>query len=57
MKVWCVQHRDGWCAVKDNTKPYEDDNNIPTECGHFVVLPFGIKKRKPTCSECKGKLK
>jgi hypothetical protein len=50
---WCVQHRDGWCAAKDQSqKPDEGHSVIPTECGHYIILPFGVKKMKPTCREC-----
>lgn len=52
--VWCVEHKDGWCAIKLNYKPPEDANNVPTRCNHFVVLPTGFAKRQPTCDECKA---
>ena len=51
-KVWCVQHRAGWCATKDGKKPAETENNVPTRCGFFVVLPWGFERRVPTCTDC-----
>ena len=54
--VWCVKHRDGWCATKDG-KPHDEDGwNIPTKCGQYVVGPIGSEKRIPTCVECIEKL-
>lgn len=50
--VWCVRHRDGWCAVAGNMKPAEDASSIHTACDHYVVLPLGTSKRHPTCDEC-----
>ena len=55
--MWCIEHRDGWCAVKGNYKPEETVDNVPTVCDYYVVLPFGIKYRTPTCMECKSKIK
>lgn len=53
MKVWCVRHRDGWCAAsRQSRKPAEGTNSVPTKCKHFVILPGGIDRRVPTCEEC-----
>lgn len=56
MKVWCVQHRDGWCAVKGNYRPSELDAQVPTCCQMFVTLPLGIERRMPTCFQCHTQL-
>lgn len=53
MKVWCVKHRDGWCAVRNNSKPHEGVSSVPTKCNMFVILPLGIQRRMPTCFDCK----
>jgi len=50
--VWCVRHRDGWCACRQNRRYREETVNVPTLCDHFVVLHNGIEKRVPTCPEC-----
>lgn len=52
--TWCVQHREGWCAVLGTARPVESATNVPTRCGHFVVMPFGIKRRVPNCPECRA---
>jgi hypothetical protein len=49
---WCVKHRDGWCACKVNAKPAEDSISVETACDHYVTLPYGFQKRKPTCPDC-----
>ena len=51
--VWCVRHREGWCAVRGNKQPSDDENNVPTLCGFFVTMPFGIECRVPDCKECR----
>lgn len=55
-KVWCVQHRDGWCACKEDRDPGEADN-VATRCENWVVLPSGIARRWPTCEECREELR
>lgn len=55
-RVWCVRHRDGWCAAKANKKPREGVNSVATLCGFHVVLPWGFSEREPTCDLCKAKL-
>lgn len=50
--VVCVQHRDGWCAVGEDVVEPQCWNTIRTLCNHFITMPFGIKKRRPTCPEC-----
>jgi len=57
-KPVCVQHRDGWCATKRTKVPKEEeDDNEPTLCGYFVVLPYGFDRRTPTCPDCKKIIK
>ena len=51
-KHWCVRHNDGWCAAMNNVRPKDAAFNVETACGWYVVLPLGIKLRKPTCPEC-----
>lgn len=51
-KVWCVRHRDGWCATRGNYEPDEGVGSVPTVCGWFVNLPGGIDKRQPDCRDC-----
>ena len=50
MIVWCVRHRDGWCACE--SEPKEGETNVPTKCDHFIWLPMGFEKREPTCPDC-----
>ena len=51
--VWCVKDRHGcWCAAKGNREPEEGVTSVETKCGHVVVLPWGIDKRVPSCSDC-----
>jgi len=55
--VWCVQHRDGWCATKSqpkNTPRYQD--HVKTLCAYVVTLPFGFARRAPTCKDCLERL-
>ena len=54
-RVWCVGHRDGWCAT-DNAKRFRDsENTVKTACGMVVTMPFGCECRIPTCPECRGR--
>jgi hypothetical protein len=53
-KVWCVKHKHGWCTIKGNYEPNMSSFNIPTECEHFIVIPLGIKHRKPNCRMCQN---
>jgi hypothetical protein len=51
--VWCVQHRDGWCMTSRQARPpREGAGLIRTKCGCFVVLPWGLEKRRPDCKNC-----
>lgn len=53
-RVWCVEHKDGWCATAYQPKSeprYRD--RVKTKCNHWVILPWGFAKRVPTCMECK----
>ena len=56
MKVWCVEHRAGWCAVKGNIPYAKESTNVPTECYPFVIMSYGITQREPTCKICREKL-
>jgi hypothetical protein len=51
-KKWCVRHRGGWCATSRKTPPPDDVANQRTVCRHYVVLPWGIEWRRPTCPDC-----
>lgn len=52
MKKWCVRHETGWCATGRKTKPPEDALQVKTICRHWIILPWGIDWRKPTCPDC-----
>lgn len=56
-KVWCVRHRDGWCAVRGNFEFPEEITSVETVCLHFVTLPGGCEKRLPDCQQCLTHLK
>ena len=49
--VWCVKHRDGWCATRDG-EPERGAFKVPTKCGNYVMLPWDFNMRLPTCAEC-----
>ena len=51
IEVWCVHHRDGWCATAPNRK-HGDVDYAKTKCGHVVTLPWGFERRVPDCCEC-----
>lgn len=53
--VWCVQHRDGWCATFGGRRPTEAQTTVETRCRHFVILPYGFERRQPDCDDCKRK--
>jgi hypothetical protein len=57
MISWCVNGKRGWCIVKGGIRERERAENIPTLCGYFIVLPFGVEKREPTCLECRQEMK
>ena len=50
--VWCVEHRDGWCAANPNRRFPDGALNVWTKCGHVVTLPYGCEKREPDCEDC-----
>ena len=50
--VWCILHKDGWCAHLVDLEPPAGMENVPTRCNHFVILPLGVEKRVPTCKDC-----
>jgi hypothetical protein len=54
--IWCVQHRDGWCATKGGAEPSEKADYDPTACGDVVTLRIGSAVREPDCGECRKAL-
>lgn len=52
--VWCVESRDGWCAIAGNARPPEGETGVPTRCGMVVVFPGKYDQRQPDCPECIG---
>ncbi len=54
--VWCVQHRDGWCATYGGRRPDPKALNDRTRCGHFVIARVGSERREPDCIECRVKM-
>ena len=55
--IWCVRHRDGWCATATGRRCTDGAWNVGTKCKHFIVAPTGCEVRKPTCPECLAALK
>lgn len=54
-KPWCVQHNEGWCVMRCQHGQRDDSAmHAETYCKHFVTLPFGYERRKPTCPDCLG---
>lgn len=54
---WCVQHRGGWCQMWAQSKRGVDQHRteafrVPTLCRHYVIMPIGFERRRPTCKEC-----
>lgn len=57
MKPVCVRHRDGWCATYyKKVERAEGAFSVRTVCNHYVMLPWGVERRDPTCEECKKQL-
>lgn len=54
--VWCVESKDGWCAVADGRCPEEGSVSVQTACGQFVTLPFGFDLHEPDCENCRAAL-
>lgn len=50
--VWCIRHKDGYCASKTPSTMPEEADSLPTLCDHFITLPTGIRRGMPTCGEC-----
>ena len=50
--AWCVQHSDGWCATATGKASRDSAVSVKTLCRHYVFLPWGSKRRKPTCPKC-----
>jgi len=55
-RVWCVRHRDGWCATKRGRRPDPDAIQDETRCNHFIVMRWGSEKREPDCPECRKRM-
>jgi hypothetical protein len=59
-QVWRQKLSGVFSIVRDGAQflgpigPVESATNVPTVCGHFVIMPFGIKRRVPTCPECRA---
>lgn len=49
-----VRHRGGWCATRRKRARYSD--SVPTVCGFYVALPWGVERREPDCQECVQRL-
>jgi hypothetical protein len=53
--IWCVKDKlDIWCAVADGSEPNENEANVKTTCGDWIVLPHGTARRVPTCHKCRA---
>jgi len=50
--VWCVKHREGWCATKGGRRPDPKALSDATRCGSQVIARWGGEKRIPDCEEC-----
>jgi hypothetical protein len=50
----CIQHREGWCALKPGTELDPAAVSDATACGQFVVMRSGSERRQPTCRECRA---
>lgn len=48
----CVKHRTGWCATRRHNLPMDTVDNQSTLCRHYVTLPWGFERRRPTCPDC-----
>lgn len=51
----CVASRERWCICKDQETKSETES-VPTLCGYFIALPWGIERHESTCPECIEKL-
>ena len=51
-RVWCIRHREGWCATATGKPSKDGSDNVATVCQHFVIMPGGCKVCKPDCPEC-----
>lgn len=52
MNIWCVKHRDGWCATDTGKAFKEGVFTVKTMCQHHVCMPYGCEYREPTCKQC-----
>lgn len=55
LEPWCIRHLRGWCIAKEQARtPDAAADGLPTACEHFIVLNFGVERRKPEgCSACR----
>lgn len=51
-KTWCVQHRDGWCAIDPPSDPGPNPLGVFTKCEMTIVVTLGVEMRDPDCAEC-----
>lgn len=51
--LWCVQHREGWCAIRPGSALDPAAMKDATACGHVVTLRTGSELRVPTCDACR----
>jgi hypothetical protein len=45
--VWCVRHKDGYCASKTPDREPAYDDSMATLCDHFITMPGGVRKGMP----------
>jgi hypothetical protein len=46
--VWCVKHREGWCATLNNVEPNPEAFKDKTACGYYITMRLDEAKRLPT---------
>jgi hypothetical protein len=56
-KVWCVQHREGWCMRSQQAKRNKYSDQVPTFCQMAVCGPYGFAFRLPDCKDCIARIK
>lgn len=57
-QVFCVRWSGGVCATRSQSATYRiKGDSLPTLCGWRVILPGPRFLGRPTCPECKRKLK
>lgn len=51
---WIVQSRHTWCVAKDQSRePNGHASSVETLCGHFIALPWGVRRGLPDCIDCR----